>query len=146
MRAARQVRLSNTGILNIIGESNILLFTFATITGISTYQCAVHHLPNATNTLDTTYDTDRTSIKIYRNDPAPTTYIVGVHSMAYYSAYQISAAFQESTLDLQAGVPVMDHVNKGEKDYFSFYLDQSFVSVTFALTTVSFQLWLKVIN
>ena len=62
--------------------------------------------------------------------------------MAYYSAYQISAAFQESTLDLQAGVPVMDHVNKGEKDYFSFYLDQSFVSVTFALTTVSLHLLL----
>eukprot|EP00598_Pedospumella_elongata_P002386 CAMPEP_0184975878 /NCGR_PEP_ID=MMETSP1098-20130426/6959_1 /TAXON_ID=89044 /ORGANISM="Spumella elongata, Strain CCAP 955/1" /LENGTH=2755 /DNA_ID=CAMNT_0027498653 /DNA_START=79 /DNA_END=8346 /DNA_ORIENTATION=+ len=105
--------------------------------GVSTYQCAVHHLPNATNTLDTTADTDRTSIKIYRNDPAPTTYIVGVHSLAYYSAFQISAAFQESTLDLQAGVPVMDHVNKGEKDYFSFYLDQSFVSVSFALTTLS---------
>jgi len=114
------------------------LSTFVHFTaGVSTYQCAVRHLPNATNTLDTTADTDRTSIKIYRNDPAPTTYIVGVHSLAYYSAYQISAAFQESTLDLQAGVPVMDHVNKGEKDYFSFYLDQSFVSVTFALTTVS---------
>ena len=104
----------------------------------STYQCASSGLPSETNYLLTTADTDRDFLNIYRNDDVPMLYIVGVLSRSYYSVYQLSAGFESSALSLQAGVAVMDHVNKNEIDYFSFYMDQSYVKLKISITTVSF--------
>ena len=101
----------------------------------SAYQCSLS-LPNATHYTLTTADTDRTFMNIYRNDPAPSLYVIGVYSQSYFSAYQLSASLESSTLALQSGVSVMDHVGKGETDYFSCYMDQSFVKLKSSLTTV----------
>ena len=103
----------------------------------SSFQCAAHHLPNSTNYIATTADSDRTSLKIYRSDEVPTLYVIGVRSLAMYSAYQISVVSESSVLELQPGVAVMDHVSKGEKDYFSFFLDDPHAKLTIAITTVS---------
>jgi len=102
----------------------------------SAYQCAAHHLPNATNYLATTADSDRTSLKIYRADEVPALYVIGVKSLSMYSVYQVSAVSESSVLELQPGVAVMDHVSKGEKDYFSFFLDDPHAKLTIAITTV----------
>jgi hypothetical protein len=90
-----------------------------------------------TNYTATTADTDTDSVNIYRTDKAPTVYLIGVLSQSFYAAYQISASFENSVLALQAGLAVMDHVSKGESDYFSFYFDQAFVKLTISITTVS---------
>jgi hypothetical protein len=90
-----------------------------------------------TNYTATTADADTDSVNIYRTDKAPTVYLIGVLSQSFYAAYQISASFENSVLALQAGVAVMDHVSKGESDYFSFYFDQAFVKLTISITTVS---------
>lgn len=101
----------------------------------STYQCT-HYLPNTTYHIATTEDTDNTNIKLYRNDNTPVLYIVGIQSLSIYAAYQISAVSETSVLELQPGVAVMDHVSKGEKDYFSFFLDDPHAKLTIAITTV----------
>lgn len=105
--------------------------------GASAYLCAAHHLPNSTNYIATTADSDRTSLKIFRADDHPTLYVIGVQSLAMYSAYQISVVSETSVLELQPGVAVMDHVAKGEQDYFSFFLDDPHAKLTIAITTVS---------
>ena len=105
----------------------------------SAYRCAAQSLPNATHyTLTTFGDFSKHSLTMQRNDDTPSVYIVGVNALSYYSAYQISASFVNSVLALQAGVAVMDHVDEGEVDYFSFYFDDnSFESLHIVLTTVS---------
>lgn len=106
----------------------------------SAVQCvAGGGLPSETNYTLTTADTERDFLSIYRTDPEPTLYLVGVESLSHYAAYQISASFENSILALQAGVSVMDHVGKDEVDYFSFFLDQAFVKLTISITTVGMQ-------
>lgn len=107
----------------------------------SAYTCSQRSLPNATHYLLTSAESDRPYLNIYRNDPAPSLYVIGVYSESYFSAYQISASLESSTLALQSGVSVMDHVGKGEIDYFSFYMDQAFVKLKIALTTVRYSVF-----
>lgn len=108
--------------------------------GASNYQCAAHHLPNTSHYLQTTADSDRTYLDLLRSDDQPASYIVGVYSPMVYSAFQISATFESSILDLQAGIAAMDHVRKGEVDYFSFFLEDAHASLKISLTTVSLSL------
>ena len=105
----------------------------------SPYYCAHHSLPNASYYSLTTANTDQSYLTVIRNDAASSLYIVGVRSLSMYAAYQISASFASSTLALQAGVAVMDHVRKGEVDYFSFFMGQSYSKLSIAITTVKTQ-------
>lgn len=113
----------------------------------STYQCTLSggrsYLPNSTY-FDTSTaaggssgSSNEASLTIQRNDATNSLYIIGVRSLSYYAAYQLSSSLEGSTLRLQEGVPVTDHVNYEEVDYFSFYIDQPNVQIKIALSTVS---------
>jgi hypothetical protein len=111
---------------------------YATRCTTSAVQCVANGgLPTEDNYLVSTEDTDSDFLDIVRTDATSATYLVGVKSQSFYAVYQISAGFENSILALQAGVAVMDHVSKGESDFFSFYFDQDFVKLSIAITTVS---------
>jgi hypothetical protein len=93
-------------------------------------------LPSATRYNMTTAELSDDIMTISRQDDSPCSYVVGVHSMSYFTAYQISESLEHSVLALQGGITVTDHANLGETDYYSFYLDDE-LSVKFMLTKVS---------
>lgn len=94
-------------------------------------------LPNETYYLYSTFGMDRDVLTIARNDPLPCSYIIGIESLSYFAAYQISISFEQSTLPLQPGVSISDHVSKGEVDYFSFFFNGADQILKIILTTFS---------
>jgi hypothetical protein len=116
----------------IIGEAD---FYVRRCPYLSAADCS-HYLPNNTNYLLTTRDEGDDVITVNRQDESPCSYLVGVQSMSYFTAFQISQTTEHSILALQGGITVTDHANAGEVDYFSFFLGDE-LQVRFMLTKVS---------
>jgi hypothetical protein len=103
----------------------------------SNYDCQHSSLPNTTRYQQTTAGLDVDVLKISRNDATPSYYIVGVYSTSLYTTYQISFGFENTVLELQAGIPVTDHVFAGEYDYYAFYLSGDHQVLKLSLSPVS---------
>jgi hypothetical protein len=116
-----------------IGNSDL----FALKCEYNSLSLCAQHLPNATHFQLSTAGLDKDILYIIRNDPADSFYIVGVLSTSYTAAYSINARFLSTTQELQPGFAVMDHVDKGGVDYFSFYFNQVETGIKFVLTPVS---------
>lgn len=76
-------------------------------------------------------------LSISREDKTPCSYLVGVHSLSRFAAYQMTYSLDHTLIALRAGVSVTDHVIVGELDYYTFLLDSDFSSLKISLTTVS---------
>lgn len=117
-------------------EGNVDLYiTKCTLTSLSL--CAIHQLPNSSYYQYSTADLDMDSIKITRNNAVKSYFIVGAKSLTYYAAFQISYGFENTILQLQAGVAVTDHVFEREYDYFSFFMPTGDQILKITLTPVS---------
>lgn len=105
----------------------------------SLYACSLkNHLPNETNYQYTTRGSALPHLSIPRNDGTSVSlYVIGVQSMSYFASFQISLRFTNTILTLLSGVPVLDHVNKNEIDFFSYYLNEGNVALKIQLTPVS---------
>lgn len=104
----------------------------------SVYQCAATQLPNTSYYVRSTVAMgSASSLSVTRNDPTYVRYLVGVLSYSRFASFVTSASFQDTVLELQAGIAVTDSVGHGQEDHFSFFLDQEDQLVRFSLTTVS---------
>lgn len=100
------------------------------------------YLPNATHYLASTMDesgsgSGQDNMRILRNDPDRCMYIIGVNSRSIYASYDLSVKFETTVMALQAGVPVFDHADPGETDFFSFFLRDSHEKLTLSLAPLS---------
>lgn len=66
----------------------------------SAYTCSLRALPNETYNSLNTVDMEMDSLDINRNDASDSLYIIGVKSLSYYAAYQISASFEHTILQV----------------------------------------------
>ena len=76
-------------------------------------------------------------LQVTRSDKTPKTYIIGTRSGSFYAQYQISYTLKNTQLALSPGVSVMDHVEKDEVDYFTFYKDSTDNVLRVVLTPLS---------
>lgn len=89
------------------------------------YECAGTHgsessLPTLESFLATTAGEAHDWLTVERSDDDACSYIIGVYSANLFAEYQVSFSFVNSVLQLQPGVAVLDHVDAGTYDYFSF--------------------------
>lgn len=101
-------------------------------------ECARLNLPSLTNYTTNSADLYYDVLKIHRNDNEASLYIVGVYSTSFYSAFQMSYGFENTILELQAGIAVTDHAFEREFDYFAFYVSSPNQILKVTLTTVQF--------
>jgi hypothetical protein len=120
--------------LNIIGNVDLYV-TKCNLT--TSAQCAERKLPDFEHFIANSAELDDDVLKIIRNDNSATLYIVGVYSLSYYTAFQLSFGYESSILELQAGLAVTDHVFEREYDYFAFYVDSPKKLLKFTLSPMS---------
>ena len=77
------------------------------------------------------------TIHYQRSDALPYTYLIGLKSKHWYTEYEVSATTQGTSLTLTAGVSVTDHVERGEADYFTFYMDAQDNALKIVVTPIS---------
>lgn len=95
------------------------------------------YLPNSTYHLASTRGAENDNVDLTRQDDYSCFYMIGVNSLSYYTAYTLSATLSTSTLSLQSGVAVTDHVEKGKYDYFSYFLASADQTMRVTLITLT---------
>jgi len=115
----------------------IELYASHCTTSLST--CVMQSLPDTTHFIATTALTPTaTSLEIKRQDNQPSQYIIGVRSLRDYSAFQISATFDNTILLLKLGVSVVDYVIREGLEFYSFFFsNEPHTKLRIALTPIS---------
>ena len=97
----------------------------------------ISYLPTSTAYDITTVGKTNEWIEIIRDDLASCSYIIGVHSVSMFVEYQISFSMEDSILQLQPGISVVDAVGDKSYSYFSFAMPQGRKAVRIVLTPTS---------
>eukprot|EP01041_Mallomonas_annulata_P003044 gene3044-5962_t len=106
-------------------------------TSTSTSSSSPSFLPNETYYIMTSKGQMIDMLHINREDVEVTTYVIGLRSISFYAEYSMSVTIQHTMLTLIPGISVLDHVEPGEKDFYSFFYDSPDSILKIALTPYS---------